>query len=129
MHTYIHICTYTRIVHIVSVCIHTRTHTMVSLETKFSSGNLNPAKSLSVTFLPPEAKPHIAFFLHSFRNPEQEHRLNRCFETTMLSGKRVCAQEHGKQQRKLSRAPPPTRNPCRHQCTPDGVTEAHCHSS
>lgn len=117
-----------------SKCVYTRTHThygMVwyGMEIKFSSGNLNPAKSLSVTFLSPEAKPYIAFFLRSFRNPEQEHRLNCCFETTMLSGKRVCAQEHRKQQRKLPQAPPPTRNTCRHQCTPDGVTEVHCHSS
>ena len=90
------------------MCVYTYTHTMVSLETKFSSGNLNPANSLSVTFLSPEAKPYIAFFLHSFRNPEQEQRLNCCFETTMLSGKQ-CAQERRKQQYKLPQAAPPTR--------------------
>ena len=92
------------------VYTHTHTHTIVSLKTKFSIGNLNPAKSLSVTFLSPEAKPYIAFFLRLFRNLEQEHRLNCCFETTVLSGKQ-CAQERRKQQCKLPQAPPPARKP------------------
>uniref|UniRef100_G1QE12 Uncharacterized protein n=1 Tax=Myotis lucifugus TaxID=59463 RepID=G1QE12_MYOLU len=49
-----------------------------------SGRNSCPAKSLSVGFLPPETKSCITLFLHPFRNPEREHRLNCCLKQNVL---------------------------------------------
>ena len=112
-----------------SMCVYTHTHTHHGIPGDHLPQWEPESSKITISYLSsPEAKPYIAFFLHLFRNLEQEHRLHCCFETTMLSGKQR-AQERRKQQCRVPQAPPPTRKPCRHQCTPDGVTEVHCHSS
>lgn len=122
MYTY-SICVNTCIVYIICesyVCVqtHTHTHFMVSPKTKFSSGNLNPAKSLSVGFLPPETKPSIPVTLHSIRNLEKEYRLSCCFAAEALSCKYSSLKNVGNSGPNSQQcSPPPIQRLCWHKWT------------